>query len=114
MSKENESVILNVSETTKGIMEEIQESITSALFDSLETIKRNVKECSEVCDDTQREVRKISLLEEKIAELDSQIKSIDEKLENLQTTQNTLLEKLDALTELMNTPFWKRGKKKGE
>ena len=51
MSKEKDSIVLNVSEATGKIMEEIQETITSALFESLETIKKNVKDCNETCED---------------------------------------------------------------
>lgn len=113
MAKENDSIVLNVSEATGKIMEEIQDSITSSLFESLETIKKNVKDCNETCEDTKREISKISQLDDRFSTVEAKVKEMDEKIISLQNTQNILVEKMDLLIKL-NTPFWKRNKKKDE
>lgn len=113
MAKENDSIVLNVSEATGKIMEEIQDTITSSLFESLETIKKNVKDCNETCEDTKREISKLTQLDDRFSTVEANLKEIDEKIISLQNTQNILVEKMDLLIEL-NTPFWKRNKKKDE
>ena len=113
MAKENDSIVLNVSEATGKIMEEIQDTITSSLFESLETIKRNVKDCNETCEDTKREISKISQIDDRFSSIEANFKEIDKKIISLQNTQNILVEKMDLLIKL-NTPFWKRNKKKDE
>lgn len=113
MAKENDSIVLNVSEATGKIMEEIQNTITSSLFESLETIKKNVKDCNETCEDTKREISKISQIDDRFSSIEANFKEIDKKIISLQNTQNILVEKMDLLIKL-NTPFWKRNKKKDE
>lgn len=113
MTEEKDSIVLNVSEATGKIMEEIQDTITSSLFESLETIKRNVKDCNETCEDTKREISKISQFEDKFATIETKFNEIDEKIISLKNMQDILVEKMNLLIEL-NTPFWKRNKKKDE
>jgi len=113
MPKEKDSIVLNVSEATGKIMEEIQDTITSSLFESLETIKRNVKDCNETCEDTKREISKISHFEDNFATIEAKFNEIDEKIISLKNMQDILVEKMNLLIEL-NTPFWKRNKKKDE
>ena len=113
MAKEKDSIVLNVSEATGKIMEEIQDTITSSLFESLETIKKNVKDCNETCEDTKREISKFTQLDDRFSTVEANLKEIDEKIISLQNTQNALVEKMNLLIEL-NTPFWKRNKKKDE
>ena len=113
MAEEKDSIVLNVSEATGKIMEEIQDTITSSLFESLETIKKNVKDCNETCEDTKREISKISQLEDKFSTIEAKFNEINEKIISLQNTQDIIVEKMNLLIEL-NTPFWKRNKKKDE
>lgn len=113
MTEGKDSIVLNISEATGKIMEEIQDTITSSLFESLETIKKNVKDCNETCEDAKREISRISQLDERFSTVEAKVKEIDEKIISLQNTQNILIEKMDLLIEL-NTPFWKRNKKKDE
>ena len=81
MSKEKDSIVLNVSEATGKIMEEIQETITSSLFESLKTIKKNVKDCNETCEDAKREISRISQLYERFSTVEAKVKEIVRRID---------------------------------
>ena len=97
---DKKSVVVQVDETTKSIMQEIETSITSDLYDTLEDVKREVSDSSE----------EFIKVQKQITNLETKIKNIENTIIILQNKQLETDEKISLILDYV-TPFWKKRKK---
>ena len=97
---DKKSVVVKVDEATKSIMQEIETSITSDLYDTLEEVKREVLDSSE-------DVFKV---QKQITNLETKINNIEKSIIMLQNNQIENEKKTSLILDYV-TPFWKKRKK---
>lgn len=107
----NDSIILQLDESTKKLMEEINGDLTSSITDKIRSVTTTVKEINDTVDDISSKTNIISdvydstksngrKIEEKFSSLEAVIRAQNNSIADLKATQDAIISQMNIITSI--------------